>query len=265
MLNRIFFWLLVLGIGYGLGKSLAIATFGPPAGWLGEAPAAAEVPAPIEPAGDDQAAEAPTEGIELVTQAGQELTEAALGAATLSVEICIGLIGIMILWLGLLQVAKDAGMVDAFARMLSPLMRWLFPDVPEGHPAHGAILMNVAANVLGLDNAATPFGLKAMKELQELNPHKDTATNAMATFLTINTSSVTLVPITIVGYRIAAGSEDPAGPLGGIILATMVSTIVGVLVVRWLQTWDRFAIKPPDEPAGSNVENAGENVAEGLA
>lgn len=264
MLNRIFFWLLVIGIGYGLGKSITIAALGPPAGWFGGAPAAIAEPIDNELDNEDETAETPPVGIDVVTAAGRDLTQSALNAANAAVSLCLGLIGTMILWLGLLQVAKDAGMIDAFARLLSPLMRWLFPDVPDGHPAHGAILMNVSANVLGLDNAATPFGIKAMTELQELNPDKETATNAMATFLTINTSSVTLVPITIIAYRLAEGSTDPAGPLGGIILATMTSTIVGVLVVRWLQNWDRFAIKPPDDPAADNDAAGDATAGEGI-
>ena len=115
-----------------------------------------------------------------LTAMGKRLNAAVLDAAKTSVEICIGLIGIMALWLGLLNVAKDAGLIDAFARLLRPLMRWLFPEVPDGHPAQGAMLMNLSANMLGLDNAATPMGLKAMDELQTLNPVKDTATNSMA-------------------------------------------------------------------------------------
>ena len=131
---------------------------------------------------------------------GKRLNDATLDAAKTAVDICIGLIGIMALWLGLMNIAKDAGLVDAFARLLRPLMRWLFPGIPDGHPAQGAMLMNLSANMLGLDNAATPMGLKAMDELQTLNPVKDTATNSMAMFLAINNSSVTLIPFTIIGY-----------------------------------------------------------------
>lgn len=121
-------------------------------------------------------------------------------------------------------------------------MRWLFPEIPEGHPAQGAMLMNISANVLGLDNAATPMGLKAMQELQTLNPHKDTATNAMAMFLAINTSNVTLVPFTIIGYRVAAGSTDPAGQLVPIILVTSVTTMVAIIAVRTLSRLPRYAV-----------------------
>ena len=148
-----------------------------------------------------------------------------------------------------MQVAEDAGLVATIARSLSPVMRWLFPAVPDGHPAQGAMLMNLAANMLGLDNAATPLGLKAMRELQTLNPTKDTATNAMSTFLALNTSSVTLIPFTIIGYRAIAGSDNPAGPLAGMIATTTVSTIVAVIAVRWLSALPQFAQAAPDDPA----------------
>lgn len=175
-------------------------------------------------------------------QMGKDLNAAVIGAAELSVEICIGLIGIMALWLGLLAVARDAGLVDALARLLSPLMRWIFPEVPDGHPAQAAMLMNISANMLNLDNAATPLGLKAMQELQTLNENKDTATNSMAMFMAINTSNVTLVPFTIIGYRALSGSENPAEPTLGIILVTFISTIVAIAVARMLSRSPRFAV-----------------------
>ncbi|MEM8863960.1 MAG: nucleoside recognition domain-containing protein [Planctomycetota bacterium] len=173
MLNRIWFWLIALGVFYGAGKAGYQAFVG------------------VEP--DPNGVVTPP--AEILSQAGQNLTTAAIEAAELSVEICLGIAGTMILWLGILQVAKDAGLVDSLARALRPLMRWLFPEVPDDHPAQGAMLMNMSANILGLDNAATPFGLKAMTELQELNDDKETATNSMAMFLAINTSSVTLIPM----------------------------------------------------------------------
>lgn len=231
MLNRIWFWLLLIGIAYGPAKGLvqkAILSVSPTMITVEEAPPS-------------------------FADLGKKVTVAAVDGANVSVDICLGLIGIMVLWLGLLQVAKDAGLVDGLAWLLRPLMRWLFPDIPDGHPAQGAILMNMSANMLGLDNAATPFGLQAMKELDDLNDQKGTATNAMATFLTINTSSVTLVPISIIGLRVASGSEDPAAPLFGIILATMVSTIVGVTAVRMLERLPAFAIKEVASIEGEGV------------
>ena len=230
MLNKIWFWLLFIGILYAPMKMVVRPLL------------SIEKTVPAE-ASVEQAAE--TSALNEFSDIGKQINQAALDGAQVSVDNCLSLIAIMVLWLGLLQIAKDAGLVDLLARLLSPLMCWLFPGIPNGHAAQGAILMNMSANMLGLDNAATPFGLKAMKELDELNPEKGTATNAMATFLTINTSSVTLVPISIIGLRYASGSENPSEPVFGIILATFVSTIVGVIVVRWLERMPRFARTNP--------------------
>lgn len=224
MLNRIWFWLIVIGILYAPAKTLVRPL----------------LPLPPVAAAEGEEGSPPPSFADL----GKQITESAIDGANVAVDLLLSLIGIMVLWLGLMQVAKDAGLVDGLAYLLRPLMRWLFPDVPEGHPAHGAMLMNLSANVLGLDNAATPFGLKAMQELQEINPDKETATNAMATFLAINTSSVTLVPISVIGYRIAAGSENPAGPLAYIMLATLASTVVGVTTVRMLAKLPAYRLHP---------------------
>lgn len=236
MLNKIWFGLLLIGILYGLGRG-TYNTIWPP-----------EQPVVI-----DEESTAPASGRDL-KQMGKDLNAAALSAAEVSIEICIGLIGIMALWLGLLAVARDAGLVDALARLLSPVMRWLFPDVPDGHPAQGAMLMNISANMLNLDNAATPLGLKAMQELQTLNVDKETATDSMAMFLAINTSSVTLIPFTIIGYRALSGSENPAEPTLGIILVTSFSTIVAVIVTRLLARSPRFALAGPSQSADSTEE-----------
>ncbi len=246
MLNKIWFWLLFIGILYAPAK-LALKPLLP----VEAAPAIMQ-----EAAGDAEEAVLES-GLEAFAEVGKQINEAALDGAQVSVDICLSLIAIMVLWLGLLQVAKDAGLVDLLAKVLSPLMRWLFPGIPNGHAAQGAILMNMSANILGLDNAATPFGLKAMKELDELNPEKGTATNAMATFLTINTSSVTLVPISIIGLRYASGSENPSEPVFGIILATFVSTIVGIMVVRTLERMPRFAKTDPMLQAQNNQHEEG--------
>lgn len=254
MLNHIWFWLLVIGITYGFGKAAYNTAFPPPPAEQTPAEQPSEVP--IVPDGEATDAEP---RLNPFGQAGKELTEAAIDAAQLSVDICLKLIGVMILWLGILQVAKDAGMVDALARALRPVTRWLFPDVPDGHPAQGAILMNMSANMLGLDNAATPFGLKAMNELQEINPDKDSASNAMATFLAINTSSVTLIPITVIALRSAYGSNEPASPLFGILLATTASTIAAVIAVRWLSRLPRYAVT-----ASSGAESSSEESEENL-
>jgi len=240
MLNKVWFWLLLLGIVYGFGKG----SFNSFQGNSAPPPVEATEEAPVEEPTEPETAYDQRN----LQQMGKDINSAAFDAATVSVEICIGLIGIMALWLGLLNIARDAGLVDAFARLLRPLMRWLFPEVPDGHPAQGAMLMNISANFLGLDNAATPFGLKAMQELQTLNPTKDTATNSMATFLAINTSNVTLVPFTIIGYRVLYGSENPTGPMIGIILTTSVTTIVAIIAVRLLAKSPRYAIPQDTMP-----------------
>ncbi len=224
MLNKIWFGLLLIGIVYGFARGVYNTT------WPPEQIAIAEGET-LPPPSDRN-----------LKQMGKGLNAAALSAAEVTISICISLIGIMALWLGLLAVARDAGLVDALARMLSPLMRWLFPDVPDGHPAQGAILMNISANMLNLDNAATPLGLKAMKELQTLNPNKETATDSMAMFMAINTSSVTLIPFTIIGYRATFHSENPAEPMFGIILVTTFSTLVAIVVTRMLARSPRFAL-----------------------
>ncbi len=251
MLNKIWFGLLCIGILYGFGK----ATYQ----YL-NAPAQPTKPAAETPAGP-LPVPAPANDLKSVDSAytamGKRLNEAAVDAATTSVEICIGLIGIMALWLGLLNIAKDAGVLEAFARLLRPLMHWLFPEVPDGHPAQGAMLMNISANMLGLDNAATPLGLKAMTELQTLNPVKDTATNSMAMFLAINNSSVTLIPFTLIGYRALKGSHDPAKPLGGILIVTTFSTIVAVLVAKWLSRRPKYQIAAPAPNALVAANGAG--------
>lgn len=233
MLNKIWFGLLFLGIVYGFGKAAFNSlTDASAASSVGEEAADLEAQVPAATGRDRRNFQ----------EMGRDLNEAALNAVQTSVEICIKLIGIMALWLGLLNIAKDAGLVDALARLLQPLMRWLFPEVPDGHPAQGSMLMNISANMLGLDNAATPMGLKAMQDLQTLNPEKDTATNSMATFLAINTSNVTIIPITIIAYRVAAGSTDPAGPILPIILTTTVTTIVAVIAVRVLSRMPGYAL-----------------------
>ena len=164
----------------------------------------------------------------------EAVTQASVDAAKSSVQLAIGLIGIMALWLGLIRVLEAGGLMLTLAEWLKPLMVRLFPDVPPTHPAMGAMLLNISANMLGLGNAATPFGLKAMVELNKLNPFPGTATNAMCLFLAINTSSVTLFPLTIIGVRAAAGSTLPAAIWLPTLAATTVSTVVGVSVATWL-------------------------------
>jgi len=167
------------------------------------------------------------------------VTEAAINMAKTAVEIAIGLIGIMALWLGTMKIAEDSGLIRIIASALRPITIRLFPDVPVDHPAIGSIVLNMAANILGLGNAATPLGLKAMEELQELNPNKDTATNAMCTFLAINTSSVQLIlPATVVALMGAASSEIFITT----IFATGLSTIAAIIAVKTLEKMDRFKV-----------------------
>lgn len=157
------------------------------------------------------------------------VTDAALASARQAVEMMLGLIGVMALWMGVMRVAEEAGLIRLLARALAPVARVLFPSIPRGHPALGTIVMNVAANLLGLGSAATPFGLKAMQELQTLNDDPETATDAMCTFLAINTSSVTLIPAAVLALRAEAGSLNPAAIVGPTLVATCCSTLAAVL------------------------------------
>ena len=161
--------------------------------------------------------------------------KAAFDSAKTGFEVALGLTGVMCLWLGVMRVGERAGFLDALARLLAPLFARLFPEVPRGHPALGSITMNMGANVLGLDNAATPMGLKAMRELQELNPDKDTASNAQILFLVLNASSITLLPVTIFTYRAQMGAVDPTDVFMPILLATYCSTLAGFLFVAVAQ------------------------------
>lgn len=164
-----------------------------------------------------------------VTGNMQAVTDGALSFAETAVELAIGLTGVMALWLGIMKIAEKSGLVSALGKFLAPVMTKLFPDVPPEHPAMGAMIMNIAANMLGLGNAATPMGIKAMKELQELNEHKTVATNAMCMFLAINTSSVTLIPATVIAIRASAGSANATEIIGPAIFATTISTTVAII------------------------------------
>lgn len=165
----------------------------------------------------------------------EAVTRGAVDSARTAVEIAIGLIGVMTLWLGIMRVAEASGLVSMLGRALRPLLRWLFPEVPPEHPAAGAIVLSVAANMLGLNNAATPLGIKAMEALQELNDRKDTATNSMVTLMALNTSGVQLIPATMIGVLAAAGSKNPTAIIGASILATFTGTLAAVLASKVLQ------------------------------
>lgn len=163
------------------------------------------------------------------------VTQAALEYAATAVTIALGLIGIMALWLGVMKVAEEAGMLRILTRALTPVTRRLFPDIPPDHPAVGAMIMNIAANMLGLSNAATPMGLKAMEELNKLNPKVGTATNAMVTFLAINTGGLILIPATAIAVRAAAGSANPGIIIGTSIVGASCATVAGVVASKILQ------------------------------
>ncbi|MBO2582702.1 nucleoside recognition domain-containing protein [Shewanella algae] len=164
-----------------------------------------------------------------------ESVTAMFDSAKLAAEIALGLIGVLTLWMGLMRLGEKAGVVAAIAWVFEPLLSKLMPEVPRGHPAYGSVTMNLTANMLGLDNAATPLGLKAMADLQSLNPDKKTATNAQILFLVLNTSSVTLVPVTVFLYRAQQGAADPADIFLPILLSTLGSTLAGLSVVALVQ------------------------------
>lgn len=168
------------------------------------------------------------------------VTAAALDYASTAVSISIGLIGVMALWLGVMSVAEAAGVLRVLTRLLRPLTQRLFPDIPVDHPALGAMIMNIAANMLGLSNAATPLGIKAMEELNKLNPRLGTATNAMVTFLAINTGGLILIPATAIAVRAAAGSANPGLIIGTSIVGAGCATIAGVIASKLLQRFPAY-------------------------
>jgi spore maturation protein A len=176
-----------------------------------------------------------------VNGTAEAVTRGAVESATTAVQIAIGLVGIMTLWLGMMRVAEAAGLVSLVGRALRPVLRWLFPEVPATHPAAGAIVLAMAANMLGLNNAATPLGIKAMEELQTLNPDKDTATNAMVTLMALTTAGVQLIPASMIGVLAAAGSSNPTAIIAPTIVATFLGTVAAVIAARLLQ---RFYPQP---------------------
>ena len=168
------------------------------------------------------------------------IMESTFGQAKSAFEISLGLTGVLSLWMGIMKIGEKGGLVAGFARVLSPILCKIFPDIPKGHPAMGTMFMNFSANMLGLDNAATPMGLKAMQELQEINPQKDTASNSMIMFLVLNTSGLTLIPITVLLYRAERGAANPTDVFIPILLATAVSTLVGLIVTSIYQRINLF-------------------------
>ena len=169
------------------------------------------------------------------TQVFPEIINSTFSSSKTAFEISLGLTGVLSLWLGIMKIGEKGGVIAMFSRLLSPIFSKLFPDIPKGHPVTGSIFMNLAANMLGLDNAATPLGLKAMEGLQELNPKKDSASNPMIMFLVLNTSGLTLIPISIMVYRAQMGAAQPTDVFVPILLATFFSTIAGIIAVSIYQ------------------------------
>ena len=219
MLNHIWFAMIILAILIAAGSDIYNELVAPqPTGISGQ--------------------KAETRNLNEETKLGR-VTSAALEGAGAAVEIAIGLIGIMALWLGVMKVAQEAGIINIIAKLVRPITRWLFPKIPEDHPAIGAMIMNIAANMMGLSNAATPLGLKAMEELDTLNPNKGEATDDMCTFLVINTSAITLLPATAIAIRASLGSANPQMIIIPSILAASCATIVGVTTVKLIQAFNR--------------------------
>ncbi len=167
------------------------------------------------------------------------LSGAIIGGAETGVELSIGLISVIAFWLGMMNIAEKAGMVQWIAQKLKPIGKFLYPSVPEDHPAMGAILLNMSANLLGVGNAATPLGLKAMSELQKLNKDRDTASDAMCTLLAVNTASITLLPTTVIAIRMQFGSKDPTAIVGTTIVATAIGTLAAILLDRLFRRLSR--------------------------
>src|SRR5215468_8039173 len=200
------------------------------------------------------------------------VTEASLTAAKASVDLALGLVGQMALWLGMMAIVREGGLMRSIARALRPLMRRLFPEVPEDHPAMGSMILNLAANMLGLGNAATPFGLKAMAELNTLNPRPGVATNSMALFLAINAAGVAILPLGAVAVRAALGSKDPAGIVLPSFLSTFSAAATAVVVAKLLENRPRFRADrylaeplPASSPAPRAADAAALATAEKLA
>ena len=180
----------------------------------------------------------------------EAVTKGAVDSASTAVTIAIGLVGVMTLWLGMMKIAEAAGLVALLGRALRPALRWIFPEVPAEHPAAGAIVLAIAANMLGLNNAATPLGIKAMEDLQELNGDKETATNPMVTFMAMTTSGVQLIPSTMIGLLAAAGSMNPTAIIAPGLVATFIGTIAAVVAAKLLQPFY------PVRPATPGMETA---------
>lgn len=172
----------------------------------------------------------------------ENVTKAAIDSAGNSVTIAIGLIGVMALWLGIMKIAEDSGLMSLLARAISPVLRRIFSEVPHDHPAMGSMMMNIAANMLGLSNAATPLGLKAMEDLEKLNKFPGVATNSMCMFLTINTASVQLIPATMISLMASAGSKEPTAIIGTAFAASFIALVSGISAAKILERTRLFSV-----------------------
>lgn len=230
MLNKIWFWMVISSLLIAAGTDIKHEFFDP-------------LPQKVQQSGTK-------ESLSKTTALGR-VTTAAIDAADVGVKIALGLIGVMALWLGIMKIAEASGMIAILARLVSPITKRLFPTIPTDHPAIGAMLMNIAANMLGLSNAATPLGLKAMDELQELNEDKDTASNDMITFLVINTSAITLIPATAIAIRASLGSANPQEIIVPSLLASTMATIVGLTTVKTIQYFEKKKSKGKEKIDGA--------------
>ncbi|MWV44758.1 nucleoside recognition protein [Paenibacillus sp. HJL G12] len=176
----------------------------------------------------------------------ETVTSAAFDGAKTGVTVCFGLISVLVFWLGMMKLAEESGLLQKIAKLMGPIVRFLFPDVPRNHPAMGYILSNMSANLLGLGNAATPMGIKAMQELQTLNPDKTAASPAMCTLLALNTASITLIPTTLIAIRMNYQSANPTEIVGTTLAATMVATLAAVAADRWYRR--KFLNRRPKPP-----------------
>ncbi len=174
------------------------------------------------------------------TEVFSSLVNSTFDASKTGFEVSLGMVGVLSLWMGIMKVGEQGGLIGLFARWFSPVLTKIFPDIPKGHPVMGTMVMNISANLLGLDNAATPMGLKAMEQLQELNPKKDTASNSMIMFLVLNTSGLTLIPVSVLVFRTQLGAAQPTDVFIPILLATFASTLVGLLVTCAVQKINLF-------------------------
>jgi spore maturation protein A len=189
----------------------------------------------------------------------EAVTKAAVEYAGIAVDISLGLIGIMAFWLGMMKIAEEGGIIRLLSRAIRPIAKFLFPDIPPDHPAIGTMLMNIIANWLGLGNAATPLGLKAMKELQKLNKSKDTATNAMVVFLALNTASITFIPMTVIAVRTKLGSANPFEIISTAVFASTCATIAAVTAAKLIQRLPNIRKSDPNRLADKK-EEGGDNA-----